>query len=1255
MNASSLNLFLTDEDVAAFEAGLPPTQSAEEHLLIVIAMAWHLRQRDCARAQELADEAETLLRTLKIDKRQANCHRARIHLVRAEIKSLHADLDGAERQANAAITVFDAHGDRNGAGDGRWLLASIWHDRGDRGQVEVCLQQTLDDYLAGSDRLRIEAVRARSLAHIAFSEEGPAAASLAQFFPDNAQYHDSVLTWIANAHANIAALTGDPGGAIKYDLQAHHTARNTGQIRQALNCAVNAAEGFATLGDLDTALEWAENALSLARANHWPASIGICLMQSADVLRLLGRYEEASAFLKEALTGMETMEGSRAHQNLLGILGQLALDTGDNAAALDWFGRFEGSLDGLRDPDLLIESRRGAATALLRLGKLDEADAKAQAAFELAREKGNAEEQIKTLQVFAEMYRDHSLPPPPGMTAPSAPLHYLHQALQIAETVSGYTVPAELLNQVANEYAACGDFRSAYEMGLATTAARNKTRVAEAQQRALAMQIRHEMDQARAETEQHIRLAATLQETNATLETLGLIGRELTASLDAEAVLTALHRHVDRLLDSITFVIYLLDESGRTLRLAFGIEAGQPYPYLGIPISTPTSYVARCARERREIVVDELDEAKEIQMTPGTLQTLSMLFAPLEVGKRLLGVMTIQSQRAHAYGERECSIFRTLCAYGAIALDNAAAYSAVEAARRKAAGQEQELRIAAIAFESQEGMMIADADFRILRVNSAFTRITGAPAEEVMDKDPAIFRSDRYDEAFYEAMGKVLKAEGTWKGEFWARRADGEVFPVWLSITAVRSDAGNTSHYVYSIIDITERKLAEDEIRNLAFYDPLTKLPNRRLLNERLRHALATSVRNANEGALLFIDLDNFKKLNDTRGHEIGDFLLEEVGRRLSTCLRQGDTAARLGGDEFVVLLEALGTHALEAADGAETVAKKIQDTLTQPYLLQGKEHHSTPSIGVCLFKGQDVTADDLLKQADLAMYQAKAAGRNTIRFFDPEMQEAVSAHAAMEADLRRALLGEQFVLHYQIQVDSSGGVVGAEALVRWRHPERGMVSPAAFIPLAEETGLILPLGEWVLDTACKQLKQWAQQAETRHLSLAVNISARQFHDTNFVSQVLAALERNGVDPRKLKLELTESLLLKDVDAIIAKMKILMNRGVRFSLDDFGTGYSSLSYLKQLPLEQLKIDQSFVRDIFVDANDLAIVRAIVTLGRSLGLAVIAEGVETEEQRAFLEASGCNTFQGYLFGKPCPADQLKLRVEEPVVRDLVRNA
>ena len=553
---------------------------------------------------------------------------------------------------------------------------------------------------------------------------------------------------------------------------------------------------------------------------------------------------------------------------------------------------------------------------------------------------------------------------------------------------------------------------------------------------------------------------------------------------------------------------------------------------------------------------------------------------------------------------------------------------------------EQQLRIAATAFESQEGMLITDANSIILQVNQAFTNITGYTAEDVVGKKTSLLKSGHHDSAFYGEMWWRLSQYGVWQGEVWNRRKNGEVFPEWLTITAVKGGDGGVSNYVATLTDITLRKAAEDEIKHLAFYDPLTHLPNRRLLLDRLKQALASSARTKCEGALLFIDLDNFKTLNDTLGHDVGDLLLQQVGHRLSTCVREGDTVARLGGDEFVIMLEDLSPNRQDSASQAQAVGEKILTTLNQPYLLAGQPHHSTPSIGATLFDNHQNSVDELLKRGDLAMYQAKAAGRNTLRFYDPELEAVVKERARLETDLRQGLIEEQFLLYYQPQVDRDGRLAGAEALVRWAHPERGLVYPSEFISLAEETGLILPLGNWVLETACNQMVAWAAHADTAHLTLAVNVSARQLRQPDFAQQVLAVVRRSGADPRKLKLELTESLLLDNVEEVIAKMTVLQEHGIRFSLDDFGTGYSSLSYLKRLPLSQLKIDQSFVRDVLTDPNDAAIAHTIVILAQSLGLTVIAEGVETEEQREFLALHGCHAYQGYLYSQPVTMEKFK---------------
>ncbi|OGS96716.1 MAG: hypothetical protein A3H31_10240 [Gallionellales bacterium RIFCSPLOWO2_02_FULL_57_47] len=696
-------------------------------------------------------------------------------------------------------------------------------------------------------------------------------------------------------------------------------------------------------------------------------------------------------------------------------------------------------------------------------------------------------------------------------------------------------------------------------------------------------------------------------------------------------------------------------------------------------------------------------------------------------------------------------------------------------AEEQSAKAAEDLRIAAIAFETQAAIVITDSTPKILRVNRAFEEITGYTAAEAIGQNPRILSAPeiRKSKAFYEEMWADLLSKGKWSGEVLDKRKNGAIYPKWLTITAVAAPDGTLTHYVGSFfditerrkaeqalrnsrenldrllnsmaegmygvdtdgnctfvnqsflkmlgyqndnevlgkhmhelihhshadgsphpaneckaygayrlnqsinvfdevfwrkdgvaipveywshpimvgdvvtgaivtfVDITERKKAEEDINRLAFYDPLTNLPNRRLLQDRLQQAMAVSTRSGRHGALLFLDLDHFKTINDTQGHTMGDLLLIEVARRLQSCVREGDSVARLGGDEFVVVLEELSLQPDEAATQTELVAEKIRSELGQPYMLESYEGHITPSIGITLYSGHLESVEDLLMHVDIAMYQAKAAGRNAIRFFDPQMQMTLDIRAALEEDLRQALARQQFRLYYQIQVDSLRRPLGAEALLRWEHPERGLVSPMQFISLTEETGLIVPIGQWVLQTACAQLKAWQQDALARDLTLAVNVSARQFHQADFVAQVQQALLQSGAKPSHLKLELTESTVLENIEDTIAKMREIKMLGVNFSMDDFGTGYSSLQYLKLLPLDQIKIDRSFVLDITSDPNDAAIVQAIIAMTEALGLNVIAEGVETEAQRDFLDKHGCHAFQGYLYGKPVPLEQFEV--------------
>ena len=547
---------------------------------------------------------------------------------------------------------------------------------------------------------------------------------------------------------------------------------------------------------------------------------------------------------------------------------------------------------------------------------------------------------------------------------------------------------------------------------------------------------------------------------------------------------------------------------------------------------------------------------------------------------------------------------------------------------------ENELRIAAAAFSSQSGMLITDPNGVIQRINPAFTEITGYSAGEMIGKTPAILKSGRQGPLFYQQMWAELKLNGHWQGEIWNRRKNGEIYVEFLTINSIKSDDQAVIHFVGSFNDISANKDAEARIHLLAYYDTLTKLPNRRLLQDRLDQAIVATVRSGMYGAMFFIDIDHFKALNDSRGHDVGDLLLIDVAQRLRETVREQDTVARQGGDEFVVLMEALAASASEAAILAEQLGSKLHEALSAPFNLHGYEYHCKTSIGVGLFHAHD-TVENLFKHADLALYQAKTSGRDKLRFFDPSMQVALEQRSLLESALHKAVPLGQLRLYYQPQVDAAYRVIGVEALLRWQHPQRGLVLPDEFIPLAEDTGLILPIGRWVLEVACAQIKAWENDALTSGLQVAVNVSARQFRQPDFVAQVQRVLADSAIKPARLKLELTESMLLEDVQETIIKMQAIKLLGVCFSLDDFGTGYSSLAYLAQLPLDQLKIDKSFVRNIPGIKKDETIVRAIITMGLGLNLNVIAEGVESESQREFLKVLGCHEHQGYLFSRPLP--------------------
>lgn len=547
---------------------------------------------------------------------------------------------------------------------------------------------------------------------------------------------------------------------------------------------------------------------------------------------------------------------------------------------------------------------------------------------------------------------------------------------------------------------------------------------------------------------------------------------------------------------------------------------------------------------------------------------------------------------------------------------------------------DEKLRLGESVFEnSEEAIVVTDSGNRIISVNPSFAKITGYTQEEVMGKDPKAMSSGRHDREFYLEMWDSINNTGHWHGEIWDKRRNGEIYPKWLSISTVKDEKGGVANYIGMFADITERKKAEEKLDYMAHFDPLTGLPNRLLLKDRTEQAIAASNRSRNKAGILFLDLDNFKNINDSFGHSLGDILLHSVSERLKDVLRDSDTIARVGGDEFIVLLSGI-----EGSNDAARVVRKITESMREPFAVKYHILNITTSIGISIYPDDGTDYDTLIKNADTAMYRAKEVGRDTYQFFTQEMNDRVLERMSMENSLRQAIKMEEFILHYQPQVDiGTGSITGIEALIRWQHPENGLVPPGSFIHIAEDSGLIVPIGEWVLRTACRQNRDW-QKAGLPAVPMAVNLAAIQFRQENLLDIVKKAVKDADINPQYVELEITERAVMSNVEDAIAVMQEMKAMGLKLTIDDFGTGYSSLSYLKRFPIDKLKIDQSFVRDITTDPNDAAITLAIISMSHSLGLRVIAEGVETPEQLAFLREHGCDEIQGYYFSKPLPADE-----------------
>ncbi len=534
-----------------------------------------------------------------------------------------------------------------------------------------------------------------------------------------------------------------------------------------------------------------------------------------------------------------------------------------------------------------------------------------------------------------------------------------------------------------------------------------------------------------------------------------------------------------------------------------------------------------------------------------------------------------------------------------------------------------------------EAVVFTDAQGLILDVNNAYQTITGYRREELIGKNPNVLKSGRHDRQFYQNMWAEIKDKGCWSGEVWDRRKDGEIYPKWLMINAMKDEEGNATGYVGIFSDLSDQKKAEEKLEELSFYDPLTHLPNRVLFYDRLSVGISIAKREKHQLAVLLIDLDRFKIVNDSLGHNVGDELLELIAKRFLTLGRESDTVARLGGDEFAVLLPEL-----HSAEDASVVAQNFIDALQEPFCLEGHCLNIGASIGVAIFPCDGMDVDGLIKRAELALYKAKEQGRNTYHYFSEELQEAVLEQLEMEDEIRHAILNQQFTLFYQPKISlETNKVTGMEALVRWEHPEKGLIPPDKFIPLAEESGLIIPLGEWVLQEACRVTSKWVERYDDT-LIVAVNLSARQFKSVDLLKSIQNALDMHQLSPKNIELEITESCVMENVEGALNTMKAFRAHKLKLAIDDFGTGYSSLGYLKQFPMNTLKIDRSFVMDLTVDSDDAAIVEVVILLAEKLGLDVVAEGVETQAQLEFLRAQGCQYVQGYLLSRPLPEEEFE---------------
>jgi len=753
------------------------------------------------------------------------------------------------------------------------------------------------------------------------------------------------------------------------------------------------------------------------------------------------------------------------------------------------------------------------------------------------------------------------------------------------------------------------------------------------------------------------------------ISVLSDIGREITATLDSEAIMRSVYRYVHQLMDADVFAIGIYREEQRLIEFPFYLEHGKRGNTYSRSMDDPNQLAVWCITHRTEVEINDIETEYEkyidragltkvvmANFDDGLTQTkpLSLIYAPMIIKGRVLGTISVHSIKKNGYQPMHVDMLQTLAAYTAVALDNADAYRQLQHTQQQLVSSEQETRDANALLLAKQGVeraftelstylqaidqhalvSVTDRSGSIIQANEKFAEVSGYSRDELQGQDHRILNSGVHLISFFSDLWSTIVRGETWRGEICNRTKTGALYWEDSAIVPLKDDEGKVARFISISIDITERKQAEQKMMHMATHDALTGLPNRNLLQDRIQQALAHNRRSHDRAAVLFIDLDQFKTINDSLGHDVGDLLLIEVADRLLPSMRDEDTVARQGGDEFIVLLPTIGN-----IQDAGTLGQALLETLTEPYQVKGNELHISASIGIAIYPDDGEDVDTLLKNSDIAMYHAKESGRNNCQFFTPKMNAMAAERHSLGSELRHALARNEFRLYFQPKVGiANGEIAGMEVLLSWQHPQHGLTSPLKFIPLAEETGLIVPIGEWVLKSTCLQLKAW-QDAGYVVPRVAVNLSARQFHQKNLVETIVRILNETGVEARFLELEITEGILMENTDEVIETLHQLKEMGLEISIDDFGTGYSSLSYLKQFPIDSLKIDRSFVMDIAADLDDAAIVTAIIALAHSLRMKVIAEGVEDAEQLAFLTEQGCDQYQGFYFSKALAASDI----------------